>query len=614
MAKRVAADPAANSLRAHLPGPAAKLPPASSTLASRASMLASVVPMLRRQPDGTQRTALLKLKLSSPSFLDTTVADDVTELPLYTITTLGPDTTIKRADPWDGDTDIAEIKWSTTAPQKGKNAADGALVRMKNSRWTESEAFLRRGSGRKFNIPNYAQNLKWKRQGNAYWCTTAAVKGPIAILSLDDDFSYLQFQIFATLHDRNDPRRMLVHHGVSILLLDYLLVTALFLVTGPQDWLHSQVADISFPKSDVADLSTFARLEPAQNNFSASSEQWRKIVYGEPIFPTRAHNSSHSSPSSSSEALTPTFHSSEQMIAYGHSKYQMQRSSSPAPSSSESEGVSEHVYFSPPTTRSQSPASESIFSPVSRGAAPSHTYLDPSYYNEEDHVPPVPPIPAHLIANSPMSHSPQIRPSSSDTTPGTSARRLPDIPLSPVPPLIPRPRSTPPRPRTSPSVNFPADAASGPSIPVAGGPSSTPPPRPHRQLPRPPQAPAQAQAHPEDRSEQPAGRVRTRSASQSRAVREGEKWLPHAAYHQRTLPTPPTSSSQGGVQRVPLRVQRVVAEDGRLVVDKDVDDGIGHWVGDAEPGAAYELPPPAYSSIYFVPGDPPLQGPASPLS
>ncbi|KAG6886882.1 hypothetical protein C0992_001789 [Termitomyces sp. T32_za158] len=604
MAKRVVAENPVNAVRLPFSG-TSKLALPSSTLPSRASMLASVVPMLRKQVDGIQKTPLLTLKLSSPSFLDATVTDDnVTEQPLYTVTTVGPITTIKRADPWDGDTITAEIRWSRIVPQKAKNS-DGVFVQMRGSRWERIETFLRRGSGRKFNIPNYAQSLKWKQRDNIYLCKTAAVKGPIATLDLAGDLSTPQFQIFETLHDKNNARPMLVHHGVSILLLDYLLVTALVLVTDPQEWMKLQVADI--PGRDVTDFPPLASLQPLASNFSTSQEQWRKIMYGEPMYPTRTRNSSRSSPSSSFEALTQTCQPPEQLIAYRHSRYK--RSSSPTPSSSESEGVSEHVYFSPPTTRSQSPASESIFSPVSRGAAPSHTYLDPSYYNANDHVPPVPPIPAHLVANS---HSPQIRPSTSDST-ANSARRLPDIPvLLPVPALIPRPRSTPPRPRTSPSVNFPANAASGSPIPVSG-PSVTSPLRPHRQLPLPPQA--STRLHPDDR-ELPSGRVRTRSASQSRAMREREKWLPHATYHQRTLPIPPTSSSQGDVQRAPLHIQHVVSEDGQLVVNKEGDGHLGHWGGEAGPGAAYDMPPPAYNSINFSPrvSHSPLQGPASPLS
>ncbi|KAG5352991.1 hypothetical protein C0989_011501 [Termitomyces sp. Mn162] len=599
MAKGVVADPSVKAVRSNRSG-SSKLAPTSSTLSSRASMLASVVPMLRRHPDDIQKIPLLTLKLSSTSFLDTTVIDDVIHQPLYTIKTVGPTTTIKRADLWDGDTKTAEIRWSRTIPQKGKNISDGVLIQMRGMRWKGSETFLKRGgNGRKFKIPNYAESLKWKQQENLYWCTTAAVKGPIAILDLN--FSTPQFRIFETLHEKNDARPMLVHHGVSILLLDYLLITALFLVTNSQQWVQCQVADISTPSpGDATNLPGLANPKAAPGNFSTSNQQWRKIMYGEPIYPNRSSSDSPHSSQSSLEALTPAAISTEQMaqVEYEDHIYQMQRSSSPTPSTSESEGVSEHVYFSPLTTRSPSPASESIFSPVSRSAAPSHTYLDPSYYTDDEDVPPVPLIPAHLNSNSQANHSPQFWPSSSHPTGGSIPRRLPDIPaLHPVPPLIPRPRSTPPRSRISPSVHFPSEAASGPSVS-----------RPPRQLPQPPQT---STSHSND-TMPPSGRVRTRtrSASQSHAMHEREKWQPHAAYHQRTLPTPPTSSSQGDVRQTLPRLQPLVSEDGQFIINKEVDDDLEHWVREAE----RDMPPPAYNSINFSPimSDPPLQGPVSP--
>ncbi|KAG6916025.1 hypothetical protein DXG01_008794 [Tephrocybe rancida] len=589
-------------------------PTASS---SRVSVLASVVPMLRRHADDVQKSPLLTLKLSASSFLDASVTDSATEQPLYTMKTLGPTTTIKRADPWDGDTKTAEIRWSRTVPAKGKSVSDGVVIQMRGIRWKGSETLLKRGTmsgGRKFNIPNYAQSLKWKRQGNAYWCTTAAVKGPIAILYPATDSLTTQFQIFETLHDKNDTRPMLVHHGVSTLLLDYLIVTALFLVTDAQEWTHVQGADITIPIGNVPDLPGPATPKSAPGNFSTSNQQWRKIMYGEPIFRSHGSPSSQSSGSTSSEALTPAPISAEQMakVKYGHPMYPMRRSSSPAPSTSESESVSEHMFFPPTMTRPHSPASESIFSPVSRSGAPAHTYLDPSFYNENVDVPPVPPIPAHLNSSSESSRSPHSRPSSSQSSMTSSIRRLPELPLPPVPPLVPRPRSTPPRPRTSQSVSSLAESArSGPSSVSHSvtDPSATPR-RPSRQLPRPPQMPA-TPIHTDIR-QPPLGLGRARSQSQSHTSHERDKWRPQPAYSQRTLPSPPTSSSRSGMHSTPLRLQRVLLEDGRFAV-KDADEDLQHWVGGAEASAGYDMPPPAYNSINFSPVDSPISGQASPL-
>ena len=137
-----------------------------------------------------EKFPLLTLKLSSPSFLDALVYDDVTERPLYTVKTSGSFTAIHRADPWDGATKTAEIGWPRHVPDKGKGISDDVVIQMRGIRWEGSEAFLRRGSGlrsvhgplilslsaklhhstsRKFNIPNYSQSLKWRRVGSLYW-------------------------------------------------------------------------------------------------------------------------------------------------------------------------------------------------------------------------------------------------------------------------------------------------------------------------------------------------------------------------------------------------------------------------------------------------------------
>lgn len=122
-------------------------PPAGPS--SRVSMLASVVPYFRRfdgdDSPAQQKLPLLTLQLSSPSFLDSFVTDDVTDQPLYTMKTVGTTTTIKRADPWDGDTKTAELRWPKIPPEKGKGVSDGVLVQMRGVRFKGSETLLRRG-------------------------------------------------------------------------------------------------------------------------------------------------------------------------------------------------------------------------------------------------------------------------------------------------------------------------------------------------------------------------------------------------------------------------------------------------------------------------------------
>ncbi|GLB36963.1 hypothetical protein LshimejAT787_0400140 [Lyophyllum shimeji] len=645
MAKDPLTDYPMDSTRNGRPGSSSKFP--SHAGPSRTSVLSSVVPYLRRldgdETPAHQKTPLLTLKLSSPSFLDSYVTDDVTEQPLYTISTVGTTTTIKRADPWDGDTKTAEIKWPKTPPAKGKGISDGVSIQMRGIRWQGSETLLRRGtilSGpRKFNIPNYSQNLKWRRVGNSYWCTTAAVKGPIAIFEPAIDSLLPQLTVFETLHDKYDARPLLVHHGVSLLLLDYLLVTALFLVTDVQEWMlvkKFEGQDIVIPIGNFEDLPGLSPPRSAPGNVSTTNLQWRKIMYGEPLFPKRASHSSVSSECTTPEAVTPISVSAQQMakVIYGHPLYPTLRSSSPDPSTSGSEdGDDDLMFFSPSTaltasptlTRAPSPSSESIFYRHSRGNAPDHTYLDPSFYTEDD-VPPVPPLPRHFSISPQQPTTTRSRPSSSHsaTSTSTSARRLPELPMPPVLPLIPRPRSTPPmRPMTaptSPSQGHPdmhmagaegpgALAPQRPTVPVTVPvPDPAPPPtprRPSRQLPRPPTATATA---PRSESE---GLGRARSHSQSHSIHSvhdhgGEKWRPHphphphASYSQRTLPSPPTSSSRSRAV-VPVPVPVAMADSGP-VKDEDLRRWMEALAGPAAAamaGQAYDMPPPAYNSINF---------------
>lgn len=136
------------------PGPSSKLLSPQAINFSRASVLSSVVPYLRRLEIGDempahQKSPLLTLRLSSPSFLDSTVNDDITKEPLYIIRTTDTSTTIRRADPWEGNTKTADINWPRNAPAKGKGVSDGILIQMRGVRWKGSETLLRRSTIRR---------------------------------------------------------------------------------------------------------------------------------------------------------------------------------------------------------------------------------------------------------------------------------------------------------------------------------------------------------------------------------------------------------------------------------------------------------------------------------
>lgn len=124
----------------------------SSRVPPRMAVLTSMkIPYLRRSDleagdsTRTHKTPLLTLKLSSHSFLDSTLKDDLSPFPLYTIQTIGTTTTIVRADPWEASTKTADIKWPKVVPvkTKGKRTRDDVLVQLNGSRWKGGDSFLK---------------------------------------------------------------------------------------------------------------------------------------------------------------------------------------------------------------------------------------------------------------------------------------------------------------------------------------------------------------------------------------------------------------------------------------------------------------------------------------
>lgn len=125
----------------------------SSPRVSRSSVLPSTVfPYLRRLDTGEAtprplKDPLLVLRLSSQSFLDSQVRDNISRHPLYTIRTNGTQTTVVRSDPWNGETKTAAIEWPVLDPSKGKGKQlDGVTIQMRSGRPKSADTFLRPGS------------------------------------------------------------------------------------------------------------------------------------------------------------------------------------------------------------------------------------------------------------------------------------------------------------------------------------------------------------------------------------------------------------------------------------------------------------------------------------
>ncbi|KAF8223273.1 hypothetical protein L208DRAFT_1381515 [Tricholoma matsutake] len=571
-----------------------------SALAARSSVFASVVPKLRRLDISDDmltrpKLPLLTLKLSSLSFLNSVVNDEFHEEPLYVMKTLGSSTSIERADPRgeNAKTITADIKWPRAIPNSSKGVSDGILIQLRGARWKGGETLLRRGalpgSSRKFNIPNYSHTLKWSRTGTSYWCTTSSVKGPIAIFEPSNASLPARLVVFETLHDRYDARPMLVHHGVSLLLLDYLLVTSLLMVTDVQEWMtvkkpQEKDSNISHVGVDKAALA-IPKLAPS--HISTSPSQWRKIMFGEPLYQKPFSSRASVSPLSTAveDALPSSPISMNEITALVYDQGRNSSSSDTSISGDEDD----HVFFAPSLTCPPSPSSESIFYPLTPSSAPSHTYLDPSFYGESI-IPPVPSIADRW--KTPGSSSSLSRPSSEHSA-SSSSKQSRVLPMPPDHPLTPRPQSTPPQAMTLPGTN---EAIPGSCVTTTitrrlpKQPHNTVPRGTLRRLPRPP-----SRDHLNSQS-RALSHVRCRSQSQS--TQPTEKW--HGQYRQ--LPLPPVSSSVGSIG---------LRQEYRQRTDKEAEHELAEWVHALTnsapcdypavplPRTNFDIPPPAYNSLEF---------------
>lgn len=126
----------------------------SSKSASLASSTSVKFPYLRKWDNRDeapsskqQKKPLLTLKLSSSSFLETTVNDGLSTEPLYTLKTTSMGTSVTRYDPWEGPTTTADIQWPSQLPVKSKGRENfyGVTVRM-NGNTRPVEHFLKYGA------------------------------------------------------------------------------------------------------------------------------------------------------------------------------------------------------------------------------------------------------------------------------------------------------------------------------------------------------------------------------------------------------------------------------------------------------------------------------------
>ncbi|EMD37653.1 hypothetical protein CERSUDRAFT_94651 [Gelatoporia subvermispora B] len=198
-------------------------------------------------PPPARQTALLTLRLSSQSFLDAVITDAATKAPLYLSETVRDLTTLYRLDAGAA-TRAARVRWPPRVERRGRS---GREVQLGDGAWRSAEDFLRPNSlgnvaTRKFEIPQYPHTLKWKIvPGNAYHCTTPALKTPLAILDMPPHGSP-KLRILHSLipvasptgSSSSSPASVAASHaGIALHVLEHLLASALLLVTGVQEWL-----------------------------------------------------------------------------------------------------------------------------------------------------------------------------------------------------------------------------------------------------------------------------------------------------------------------------------------------------------------------------------------
>ncbi|KAL0956623.1 hypothetical protein HGRIS_002758 [Hohenbuehelia grisea] len=641
------------------------------TQSVRASTLALVIPSyFRRNADGAsddlaatyvQKTPLVTLKLSSLSFLDSVVQDDFSRDPLYTIKTNGTTSTIKRSGPWSSAIErTAVIKWPTMVPAAGKNSV-GVLVQMKEDEyWRNADEFLHQSSSkkimsspsRKFNIPRYSHTLRWKRVGHAYWCTCPSVKGPIAIFEPKVDSVPARLKVYETLHDKNDgARQEHAHNGVHTLLLDYLLVTALLLVTDIQEWMVVKKFRASAESFSALDDSTAGPSRPASPSRDApnsiSASRWRKILDREPLFPKLNLRKRDPSPSSRSDFTpftppTPTSLEQNRMAKIVDRTPLFPTLRTPSPVSSISsfdmDGDAE-------PSRAPSPSTVSMFSTTASTSAPSHNYLDPSFY-----APPVPPIPAKY-ANSSRGSS-HFALNAGGASPSASTRGLPTPPqsagASPVSDPWRRSRvsiSTDPlRPHTAGSqtsssrcgentdhTEAPSPATVDPRRSTSNGHARTNSISSTTSLPRPLPAPPMATTPAPLKSAMRAQGRRTSSTPRSLPPTPSRPPASHVLQHAGpssvTLAEEYTRGERGTRYRDYARgyYTTIVDADDKEEDEKQLPPALDEWkrtLGQGRPIAergraargnlvsVFDMPPPAYTSIYETPLQPvnlPLQ-------
>lgn len=430
------------------------------------------------------------------------------------------------------------------------------------------------------------------------------MKGPVATLDAAASSVPPRLRVFETLPlQATWPK--LDRGGVSINLLDYLLITALLLVTDAEEW-------VTLARPRAGSFS-----EGSSKPAPASVRQWRKIVYGEPLFPSLRSPKAAQVMEASSEDIDVMDISPSSLASRPASVRQWRKIVYGEPLfPSLSQYYSELEEFSRTSTpwENTSQSSESFDYPSTPGSssAPAHGYLDPSFYNLD--VPPIsqysleyqsiPSLPESLsrpsLTRPQSSSSPSpVRASSTicthSTTASTStARPEPHLIRCHSTPFLNNLASSPPS-QLPPATTAAAECRST-WIPGHRISSSFSPPsgRPLRLLPQPPQPVTTASLHP------PSPHSAIVATSSARAQPPfAQRSLP--ATPARPLPPAMTSTEDLGHEQTMRRLREKAANemvDWMIPVSRREQERQDHQ-SQSPPDAIFEAPPPPYNTIDF---------------
>jgi hypothetical protein len=277
-------------------------------------------------------------------------------------------------------------------------------------------------------------------------CTTETVRGPVAILEPGIQRAPPQVKILDPLFrvDTSRPQRM--HNGLALSLLDFLLVTAMILITPNDEWTNVTRPNAADSVAESGHPSHSPSSDPLLHGSEAAPEieRWRSSVIPARVAEEDQSRCGESSDGSSSRATSRLSFRTDIQSAAQHSTYPSGQGFFSTPSSS-SHSLPSQTPTSSQLARRRTrelpiPPIPSSFrhNPPSASSVASHVSYLPQRQHSQEMPPPMPPLPATFPAPHDL-RQPLTPPVS------VSSRRVTESPTS----IHSRSLPTPPTPSSS---------------------------------------------------------------------------------------------------------------------------------------------------------------------